>query len=1403
VTDEQGNPLVVYHGTGNDFQNFDLSMSSPEGTFGPGFYHTENPDVAAGYAATGTVGLNPSAGLAPQIRPAKLAIHNPFDVAQAATEESAMDLVGRLEGVFPNHDWDRTRQAIRSGMAQYSNLQIAPPDANPFFGPQAGDVLQYTNHELYNTIAATPLKESVDIPESQVLGRGALNSGLEAAGYDGIVHSRTVGKLWVAFRPEQVHSPWDVQPLDVKDAAIQGDALAKQATVLESPTLPEAIGRVKISDADVVQAAQASNPGGASLVRGLSRASDLAGASNIQFIQRGNVFDALVNGTPQQATELKNFGVFTGQKVVTASGIEGSVKGFTKKGLITVSRQGGVVNIRPENLLPSRFGAPMEAPQLWDNFHQDLMSYMNTEAASAGMAPVESVTDPRVASVIAERSADFMDRQGISDPGLRQALDAHFNENYVQAFKDLDPEMQGIQTEATTAALDAQTASEESANHNLPTSMEEKAEKRGFVWVSYPGEGGTLMDAVNPGTPDIPMASDAAAHEFLARADRALPDHTIISDVPMDVAENLPTDLGQEPAPVWDHYVDQVAEATGRSREELEQLNSPEGQQALAERLLGTDADVRAFRTQVGLGTSGPGLGGAGFSPPPPPPPTLPPSGGGPQALPPGPRETLGAQFAKLQRSDPAKLHQLVYDFEGLMSSRIRYMRYAMLNLETRLKDAGIDLGRAWAHYDDLDTARSLAFNEGTPWIHEWGQITRDFPRRTLRDGTVTRIHEIEDPNARAAAWWRTQDSHGLTDRQVRQALRGDERITDFMHRFFEHLTGDPAWSLTADREIFRYMPHVRARQAQGSPNAYDTGSLSSEAQFFGEYARDGNLQFRIMDARELGNHMVRSAMFKKFEAEPWRQLVEAWQDPRVPQYLQDFMLDWARIVRYGYDPRGELAVRAIQSVAGRMLKTPMTAREAQHLLNMPTGAMYMSMLAGRTSIFFRDALQPFLALAKVRVPYMVQVWGKIAKGVGQRLSKQDENDYREMYMRGLQGGWIERENPNIEAASIYEEPGGTRENELLHLTDPQAARREALARVLDKTYQLPNWLIRPQQSNVSTLKWYGRQGQLHRLITGESAYQQSKDMLGQYRAAELESVMSGGTVAPPDYGKFADRSFFSSFEQPIQRRLREMVDAGDDEGASELFAREVSNWSQFRYGRREVPPILRGNIGRALFMFGNFTGQFLEAAASSLANGTPYQKSRYLMTIGAVSGLMYELKHLTGWSFNRFAWVPQAFQYAGSPLLEKGARAVAAFTGGMNRASGYPASEFEKAAIQEEIRGGLLPSTSDFFPYTGYIRSGAELMNAAQGMNPTMQAARYIVTGDRTSRIDWARTIEEMARQQEAGGHLQPGVLSPNGGQMPGYEPPVLDPQGHPIAPYNPTHHPDSLGPQGSGAMQ
>jgi hypothetical protein len=436
-------------------------------------------------------------------------------------------------------------------------------------------------------------------------------------------------------------------------------------------------------------------------------------------------------------------------------------------------------------------------------------------------------------------------------------------------------------------------------------------------------------------------------------------------------------------------------------------------------------------------------------------------------------------------------------------------------------------------------------------------------------------------------------------------------------------------------------------------------------------------------------------------------------------------------------------------------------------------------------SIFFRDAIQPLLALAKVQVPYMASTYGKVLKGASQAISKSDENVLREMYVRGLAGGWIERENPNIEAASIYEEPGGQRENELLHLTQAQAGNREALARLGDVTYGLPNWLARPSQSNLSTLKWYGRQGQLHRLIVGESAYQQAMANLSEYRQSGLAALLNR-EPSMQSYDQMADKSFFSSFESPIQRRLKELVDAGDDNAAAELFAREVANWSQFRYGRREVPPALRSNVGRMLFMFGNFTGQFLEGTASSLGNGTPYHKARFAMTVGGVSAALYAAKYATGWSFNKWTWIPYGVQYVGGPALEMGSRAVAAAGGLAARSSGRPASPFESEALKEygqSVSGGsIVPPIAQFFPYAGYINTVAEYAAAAQGPNPTEQALRYTITGDRGSRIDVQRMIEDMARRQ--GTAIPQGSLSPNGGLMPPND----------VRPYDPSHRPDNL---------
>jgi hypothetical protein len=963
------------------------------------------------------------------------------------------------------------------------------------------------------------------------------------------------------------------------------------------------------------------------------------------------------------------------------------------------------------------------------------------------------IDDPRVMSLMQQHMSDYFDRLGVTDPAKRQALELDFNQRWMTDVTQTehDPMMGDLgmlQRELVSNALLAHSESSASDSHNIPVSIEELAEKRGFIWIAQPGEGGAFKDTINPGIPDIPVATDEAAKEFLARIDRTLPDLNPVSDIPLEVAEMLPTDMGQDPRMPVEHFADSLSDTVDGL-----QLEESDREGAITQ--WASESLARS------------GGGGGGYIPP------SPPTGGagaGGFGLGPGERQTLGGQFAAMRRASPEKLTQLVYDFKGLMSSKFRYTRYATLKLEELLSRAGIDLGKAWQHYEELDTARARAFNASYPWLQEWGDIMRQFPTAlgqpsAMRDGSITRIHEIEDTNARMAAFWRLQQSHGLSEAHVNKYIAADARITDFMQRFFQFLTGDPAFSLTADREIFRYMPRVRARQAQGLKDPYDTGSLSPEVQFFGEFARDGNLQFRIMDARELGTHMVRAAMFKKYEAEPWENLVNAWQDERVPESIQKYMMDFARLSRYGYDPSGELAVRGIQSVMKRVFRTPVSAHEAQHLLNMPTGLMYLNMLAGHANIFFRDATQPFMSLAKVQLPYMIGVYKDILLGARKSITAPEISRLREMYLRHLDIGTVERENPNLEAAGIFEEPIQQIEGQL-SVTPEEAHRREILARVVDVAYGLPAWLVRPAQSSLNSLKWYGRQGQLHRLIVGEAAYRQAEDKLNGYRLAELSAILNRDPTLAMPYEKLAEDAFFSSFEKPIQRKLQALVEQGDDEGAKQLFAREVANWSQFRYGRRENPEALRGNIGRAGSVLGSFTGQFLEATNSGMSNGTPRHRIRYGMVVGAFSALMYELWHQTGWSFHRWAWVPNAFQYVGGPLLEKAATGVEAAFGANQLAQGYKPNEIQGAALREVTGPGSI--FGSFIPYSGYVKSLAEYSAAAQGVNPFEQAMRYTVTGDRGSRIDMERTLEEHARQQET--PVPEGVQSPNGGLMPGH---------------------------------
>ena len=1295
VSDAQGRPLRVYHGTALDFAEFDPAKADPEALYGPGLYHTEDQNVASGYASTTARGFqfNPDLGVkgGANVRPAWLDIKNPFNIDQQFSDTEVNSLLDRIEQLHP--DWD-FRGAFLETRDYVGKLQ-------------SGEMLD--GNEIYTALENATTKAPIqgpspgwsyfDITVPPKFGKANVNQALQQLGYDGITHigGRLVGdhdhRVWIAFRADQVHAPYNAAPLDAAGAQDVAASVTKQATIMESATLPEMAAKPEVTTSDAVSAAKRTNPGGTSVLQDVGDALQvLEDHPDVRFVQRNGKIDALIGEfTDEIAQEYQEFGMYTGQSAMTARGIEGEIMHINGRGMVTLKRPSGPpLRVKSENLLPGKFGDPQRsAPDLWNQFKASLLRYVNEEAGPAGMAPADSIWDVRAQETMQQHLSDFMDARGINDPGDRQVIDTYMNQRFVQEAQDLDPEMRDLQAsigDAATAAANEREFSEE----DLPVSIEEVAQSKGFVWITDPGTGGgSAKDILNPeGGWEVPFQSEDAGQEFLHNVNRTAPDVSPAGDAPVEVMESAPADGDLEPR----HGVEEFA-------------------------------DLISDHLQ--------GFGAGGGAPPEEPPTGGPALGPDEWARIPGNAEKLGAQFQRLRKEDHAKLDALREQFK---SNVFRYTRYLMQKGEEALNEAGITMGRMWMHYDNLETARTKADYEARPWLDEYGDIMRQFTSKIIRKGDVTRIHEIEDTNARMAAWWRLKDKYGYSDAKIKQFIAADEKLADFNHRWFQYLVDDPNYGLTREREIFRYMSHVRARQARGDTgDVFDPeGFLSPYTEYFAEFAREGNLQFRVMDARELGNYMVRAGMFKKWQSGPWQELVSAWQDPRVPSEFQDIMLGHARLMKFGYDGRGDLLVNGTQWMLKRFFNVVATSREVSNLINVPVSGMYRALLGGRTSIFFRDAIQPLFALAKVRTDVMAGVYRDVMHGTG-------ENSFSAMRQRGLEGGWITPDAPAMEAAGMFEQQPGLRQNELLNLTPAQARIREVLASVGDVFRDAHR--LRALDRATNTLTLYGKEQGINRMIVGESAYRQATTALSEYRAAELTAILNRDPSMAMTYQDFADRSFFSSFSKPIQRRLQELVDAQQDDEAAKLFARQVADWSQFKYGRREQPQIVRGSFGRLAYTFGNFTGQFAEAVAQAATSGSANpvararQASRALMVIGAVSYGLHELEQKTGWGFSKWAW-PNAFKFAGSPVLGAAADAYQAASGAIALSEGRTPSLSQAGALQQIQSGSPgLQALTNVFPYTGYLRTGTELYRASQGTTPVQQAARYLVTGDRGSR--------------------------------------------------------------------
>jgi hypothetical protein len=135
VCDQEGRPLVVYHGTDVPFDSFDVSKSGKKdhGWYGVGIYLTADKETASAYSTDGNsednifkAGSHVIPVYVRAIKPLTWTHHDPACITkEMAKEKTAQILESGFDAVFaPNEYMDDPERKKFHEVVIYSNLQV-------------------------------------------------------------------------------------------------------------------------------------------------------------------------------------------------------------------------------------------------------------------------------------------------------------------------------------------------------------------------------------------------------------------------------------------------------------------------------------------------------------------------------------------------------------------------------------------------------------------------------------------------------------------------------------------------------------------------------------------------------------------------------------------------------------------------------------------------------------------------------------------------------------------------------------------------------------------------------------------------------------------------------------------------------------------------------------------------------------------------------------------------------------------------------------------------------------------------------------------------------------------------------------------------------------------------------
>lgn len=1011
--------------------------------------------------------------------------------------------------------------------------------------------------------------------------------------------------------------------------------------------------------------------------------------------------DPISDGTVAQ---YEKHGMYDGQEVVTASGNKGRILSIGEDGTATVElalNNGAKVppfKTKVGKLLPQAMSENvMEEPGLYDGFKE--YARMRWEQASQAMAGAKMPgwLDKATTEKLPGWIDDFLTTVGVENPNDKAKLLAYFNSRRVEDFRALAPE-------ADAASARVQELVHNSSNGDSPyfrtpagpmQEAREMLQRRGFNLVTEPGKSGFTIHNMTHAEAAIPVPDEAAAIEFAKTVNVDMPDFTPASTVPVEAGRRYPTSSINDPV-----------------------LDNGDLGDRMGEAAIEMEANARSGEAGNAGVNGGGGSGGGGGEPP-----TELPRGGVPGE--PAPEnDALRASIERLKAD--SNYGRIMHQFSNGVNRRLRAMNSRMKLLEADLSAAGFDVARPWKTYQALSNANDIKHNWEAPWMDRWAGIVEKFDRKSLRSGDVVRAYEIVD-DAERNAFMRAKGFSAKATTAVEE-----------MNQFFRDIF--PETGIEANREIKRYISHVSARHQQGltGEQGYGYDMLSPYTDFFAEHVREGGVQMREMDARQLGPLYIRALGFKKFLKAPFEEHVQVWNQvlgDRDVAPLAQYMLDWTKLLRRGYVPSHDLVVDAVQAAFSPFVT--LTKKESAELVGAGLSAGHNAMLGFRPDVLLRDSIQPLLAVPRVGTK-LFSVMKEYATGT--------EATKRAMWDRALENGWVQVERPRIESPGIAE-----RDEIIANIPGqplPPDQRSRRLARAIgDMMWDVGAPVLRTlKNKSLTPLGLYSRLGERNRLYVGEAGYQHALEKIANFRAGKMsrEDLLS---------------DVVGTYDKPVQQRFMEMLDAGTDNQAAILMGNELANVTQFRYGSLEAPEAMRTMTGRVGMQFGNFTLQFHSFASEALRNGDLVANAKFLGWMGAVAGALELAKQQTGWNFGKWQFY-NAYTFAGSPWVQVAADLARGAGAASSNLQGRDLTPEQERDMQ---RAGDAFGTAvgAFNPIQSGLRTIEGVGQALHSENPMDALGRLIFVGERGTNRQTQNTLQA-AGDQAFETSLQPAPPGP-----------------------------------------